>query len=82
MFRPIALLNKYLERLILFEKKNKRHLIVTQNGRRAAMLSASTHQTMVDKIELLEDVKFAEAQIVKGQEITHHTVKQRFAKKA
>lgn len=63
-------------------KKNKRPLIITQNGKGAAvLLNVSTYQTMVDKIELLEDVKLAEEQIVNGQEITHHAVKQRFAKK-
>lgn len=63
-------------------KKHKRPLIITQNGKGAAvLLNVSTYQAMVDKIEMLEDIKLAEEQIASGQEITHLAVKQRFAKK-
>ncbi|OIO18458.1 MAG: prevent-host-death family protein [Ignavibacteria bacterium CG_4_8_14_3_um_filter_37_9] len=63
-------------------KKNKRPLVITQNGKGAAvLLNVSTYQAMVNKIELLEDIKLAEEQIAGGKEITHHTVKQKFAKK-
>jgi len=63
-------------------KKHKRPLIITQNGKGAAvLLNVSTYQAMVDKIELLEDIKHAEEQLASGQEIAHHTVKQKFAKK-
>jgi len=68
----------YLEKI----KKHKRPLIITQNGKGAAvLLNVSTYQAMVDKIELLEDIKLAEEQIADGQEITHQAVKQKFAKK-
>jgi len=61
-------------------KKNKRPLVITQNGKGAAvLLNVSTYQAMVDKIELLEDIKLAEEQLTGGQEITHKAVKQKFA---
>ncbi len=63
-------------------KKNKRPLVITQNGKGAAvLLNVSTYQAMVDKIELLEDIKLAEEQIANGQEISHQTVKHKFTKK-
>ena len=63
-------------------KKNKRPLIITQNGKSAAvLLNVSMYQSMVDKIDVLEDIKLAEEQIGSGQAIAHHSVKQKFAPK-
>jgi antitoxin YefM len=64
-------------------KKNKRPLIITQNGKSAAVLLAvSEYEAMIDKIEVLEDIKLAEAQIGKGLEIPHQEVKKRFIKRS
>lgn len=63
-------------------KKTKRPLIITQNGKSAAiLLDVSEYEAMIDKIELLEDIKLAESQISNGLVITHKDVKKRFAKK-
>jgi len=62
-------------------KKTKRPLIITQNGKSAAiLLDVSEYESMIDKIEVLEDIKLAEAQISKGLEISHQDVKKKFAK--
>ena len=62
-------------------KKTKRPLVITQNGKSAAiLLDVSEYQAMVDKIEVLEDIKLAEAQISKGHGISHKNVKKRFVK--
>jgi prevent-host-death family protein len=64
-------------------KKTKRPLVITQNGKSAAILiDVSEYEAMVDKIEVLEDVKLAEEQISKGMEISHQDVKERFSKKS
>lgn len=53
----------YLEKV----NKNKRPLIITQNGKSAAiLLGVSEYESMVEKIEILEDIKLAEEQIRKG----------------
>ncbi|OGU28576.1 MAG: hypothetical protein A2057_16935 [Ignavibacteria bacterium GWA2_35_9] len=39
-------------------------------------------QSMVDKIEVLEDIKSAEAQISQRTEISHREVKEKFARKS
>lgn len=64
-------------------KKNKRPLIITQNGKSAAvLLDVSEYEALIDKIEVLEDIKRAEKQISKGLEISHSDVKKRFAKRS
>lgn len=63
-------------------KKTKRPLVITQNGKSSAiLLDVSEYQQMVDKLELLEDIKLAESQLDKGHGISHSDVKKRFAKR-
>lgn len=63
-------------------KKTKRPLVITQNGKSAAILiDVSEYEAMVDKIEVLEDIKLAESQINNGLEISHQDVKKRFTKR-
>jgi prevent-host-death family protein len=64
-------------------KKTRRPLIITQNGKSAAvLLDVSEYEAIIDKIEVLEDIKTAEAQISTGKQILHKDVKKRFAKRA
>jgi prevent-host-death family protein len=64
-------------------KKTKRPLIITQNGKSAAiLLDVSEYEAMIDKMEVLEDIKLAEAQIGKGLEISHQDVKKRFSNRS
>ena len=63
-------------------KKTKRPLVITQNGKSAAILiDVSEYEAMVDKIEVLEDIKLAEEQIVQGRGISHQEVKKKFVKR-
>jgi len=62
--------------------KLKRPLIITQNGKSAAvLLDVSAYEAMIDKIEVLEDIKLAEAQNRNSLEIPYKDVKKRFAKR-
>ncbi|MDZ7764708.1 MAG: type II toxin-antitoxin system Phd/YefM family antitoxin [Melioribacteraceae bacterium] len=64
-------------------KKTKRPLVITQNGKSSAvLLDVSEYQQMVDKLELLEDIKLAESQINAGKSHTHSAVKKRFVKRS
>ena len=64
-------------------KKTKRPLIITQNGKSSAiLLDVSEYQSMVDKIEVLEDIKLAETQIEQGLGISHQEIKKKYSKKA
>ena len=63
-------------------KKNKRPLIITQNGKSSAvLLDVSEYQTMLDKLELLNDIQTAEKQIDLGKTISHNDVKKKISKK-
>lgn len=63
-------------------KKTKRPLIITQNGKSAAiLLDVSEYEAMLDKIELLEEIKLAEEQISKGLTVSHKDVKKKFAER-
>lgn len=62
-------------------KKKNRPILVTQNGKSAAILrDVSEYESMVDKIEILERIKLAESQIKEGLGISIQEVKKRFAK--
>ncbi|MBI9071126.1 MAG: type II toxin-antitoxin system Phd/YefM family antitoxin [Melioribacteraceae bacterium] len=63
-------------------KKTKRPLIITQNGKSSAiLLDVGEYQQMIDKIEVLEDIKLAENQISDGLAILHNEVRKKFEKK-
>jgi len=64
-------------------KKTKRPLIITLNGKSSAiLLDVNEYQSMIEKIEILEDIKLAEEQISSGKGISHTKVKKMFAKRA
>ena len=63
-------------------KKTGRPLIITQNGKSSAvLLDVSEYQSMVDKIEVLEDIRSAELQIDQGSGISHKEIKKKYSKK-
>ena len=64
-------------------RKTKRPLVITQNGKSSAiLLDVSEYQQMIDKLEVLEDIKLAESQISNGMAITHKNVRKKFAKRS
>ncbi|QQS36070.1 MAG: type II toxin-antitoxin system Phd/YefM family antitoxin [Ignavibacteriales bacterium] len=63
-------------------KKTKRPLVITQNGKSSAiLLDVSEYQSLVDKIEVLEEIRLAEAQIDQGKGITHQQIKKKYSNK-
>lgn len=61
--------------------KSKRPLVITQNGKNAAiLLSVSEYKNMVEKIEVLEEIKLTKLQIKEELKVNHSTVKVRRAK--
>lgn len=68
----------YLEKV----NKDKRPLVITQNGKSAAiLLGVSEYDSLIEKIEILEEVKLAEKQISDGFGLTHSNVKKRFSRR-
>lgn len=61
-------------------KKTKRPLIITQNGKSSAiLLDVTEYQSMIDKLEVIDDIKAAEDQVNKGLVLAHKDVKNKFA---
>lgn len=68
----------YLEKI----KRDKRPLVITQNGKSAAIvLDVSVYEKMMDKLEIIKDVKLAESQLNDGKKISHSQVKKKLAKR-
>lgn len=64
-------------------KRTKRPLIITQNGKSSAiLLDVSSYQSLINKLEVLEDIKLAEDQIAQGMEISHREAKKKFTKRS
>ena len=53
-------------------QKTKRPMVITHNGKSAAVLiEVSEYETLLDRIDLLEEVRAGEAQIDAGKGIPH-----------
>ncbi len=59
-------------------KKTKRPLILTQHGKSTAvLLDVSAYQTLIENLELLQEIQIGENQISEGKYLTHAQVKKR-----
>ena len=59
-------------------KETKRPLILTQHGKSTAVLvDVAEYQSIIEKLELLQDVQVAEQQIVDGKYLTNSEVAKR-----
>jgi len=56
--------------------KTKRPLVITQHGKSAAvLLDVIEYESLLEKIELLQDIQTAETQLSKGKGISHSAAK-------
>ena len=61
-------------------KDTKRPIVLTQHGKSAAVLvDVAEYQAVMEKLELLQEVQTAEAQIADGRFLTSEQVKQHFS---
>ncbi len=61
-------------------KDTKRPIILTQHGKSSVVLvDVAEYQSIIDKLELLQEVQSAETQINEGQFFTNDQVKKRLA---
>ena len=69
--------SKYLHQV----NESKRPLVITQHGKGVAvLLDVVEFELMQQKLELLEDIQLAEAQIENGQGIPHEEAKSQILK--
>ena len=74
--RPLADFRANLAAVVRQVRRTKRPIILTQHGRSAAVLvDAGEYEVLVDRAELLEDVREAEAEIAAGKAVPHGRAK-------
>ncbi len=57
-------------------RDTKRPLIITQHGKSSAVLmDVHEYEQLIEKLELLQDIRLAESQIEKNQGISHEAAK-------
>ncbi|MEO8453319.1 MAG: type II toxin-antitoxin system Phd/YefM family antitoxin [Gemmatimonadota bacterium] len=74
--RPLADFRANLAAVVRQVQRTKRPVILTQHGRSAAVLvDAGEYEALVDRAELLEDVRVAEAEVASGNGVSHRRAK-------
>ena len=55
-------------------RKTRRPIVITHHGKSAAvLLGVSEYEGLMNKMELLEDIRLAEDQLTQGQGVSHET---------
>jgi antitoxin YefM len=62
-------------------RKSKRPIVITQHGRSSAvLLGVEEYESLIEKIEILQDIHLAEKQLDDGMSIGHEDVKDKISK--
>lgn len=70
--RPLADFRANLASVVRQVQRTKRPVILTQHGRSAAVLvDAGEYEALVERAELLEDIRAGEAEIAAGRGLAH-----------
>ena len=63
-------------------KKTKRPMVITQNGRSSAVvIDVSEYESLLEKIELLQDIQTARKQLTDGEGLDHELAKESILEK-
>jgi len=74
--RPLADFRANLAAVVRQVQETKRPVILTQHGRStAALLDAGEYEAMLDRAELLENVRVAEMELAAGKGSSHSQAK-------
>lgn len=74
--RPLADFRANLAAVVRQVQRTKRPIILTQHGRSAAVLvDAGEYETLVDRAELVDDVRAAEAEVAASKGVSHRRAK-------
>ena len=74
--RPLSEFRSNIAEVLERIQDTKRPVILTQHGRSAAvLLDVRTYEDLLEEVELLRDVRAAEAEIAAGQGVAHRRAK-------
>ena len=61
-------------------RKTKRPLVITQHGRSSAvLLDVEEYESLIEKIEILQDIQLSEKQFNEGQVVDHDEMKKKIS---
>jgi len=76
--KPLTEFRANAANLVKQVRKSKRPLILTQHGKSTAVLvDVAEYQSIIDKLELLQEVQLAEQQIIDGKYLSDSQVEKR-----
>jgi prevent-host-death family protein len=74
--RPLADFRANLAAVVRQVQRTKRPVVLTQHGRSAAVLvDAREYEALLDRAQLLEDVRVAETEVAAGRAVSHTKAK-------
>jgi antitoxin YefM len=63
-------------------KRTKRPMVITQNGKSSAVImDVNEYESLLEKIDLLQDIQIARQQLADGKGIDHNAAKEMILKK-
>ncbi len=75
--RPLSEFRANAAALIEQVRTTKRPIIITQHGKSSAVvLDVREYEALLDKIEMLQEIRLAESQIQQGRGISHEEAKE------
>ena len=76
--KPLSEFRANAAAVIAQVRRTKRPVVLTQHGRSAAvLLDVDEYEALLERVELLQDVRTSERQLVAGQGITHEDAEAR-----
>ena len=74
--RPLSEFRSHFAAFIKQVRQTKRPMVITQRGRSAAvLLDVGQYEAMLSKLEVIEDIQRAEAQLGQGLGVEHEAAK-------
>ena len=72
--RPLSDFRSHVASCIRQVRKTKRPLVITHHGKSAAiLLDVSEYESLMRRMEVLEDIRVAEAQLAQGKGVPHES---------
>jgi len=72
--KPLSEFRAHVTSCLSQIRKTRRPVVITHHGKSAAvLLGVSEYEGLMNKMELLEDIRLAEDQLTQGQGVSHET---------
>ena len=74
--KPLSEFRAHVTSCLSQVQKTRRPVVITHHGKSAAVLMCvSEYEGLMNKMELLEDIRLAEDQLTQGQGVSHETAR-------